>query len=271
MQSPYTIPILSDESELVFDLILTDADALSSFLRSRMADVLAYLPAVRRSAEHTMADTACINGCANAALDTLRCGENLSAYAQLCEKAPAPKPFCLSGVLAGFACGAALLCPEAELLYHPAAHTLTAFGSEPLYTLCVGNLLRNSLMFAHEKPHVTLRLTVQGGNAVLHVHDSGTGILPQTLRQMFEPWMSADPYADGACAPGLGLGLALVQKYTAVYGGSVAVDSVFGEGCSVAFSVPCTLSSGTAPSKDFLQDRCSPLYTQLCGFCAPPW
>ncbi|MEG1639540.1 MAG: ATP-binding protein [Ruthenibacterium sp.] len=246
--------------------------AVASQLQNDLADLLALLPAVRRCAESGSADTGCVDGVVRAAYRNLRTAHNIAAYTQLCVKAPVARSFCASAVAYAFMQGAAALCPRYEIQCRFCKAPLWAAGDIRLFCIALGNVLLNSLLYAGEAPCAILELEKQGEHAVFTLRDNGKGILPDALSSMFAPGISADPYGDGAPAPGLGLGLAIVQQYAAAYGGRLLAQSTVGKGSSLAFSLPlCTPCTENMQVPQMITDRYSPLYVQLCPLCDLPY
>lgn len=244
-----------------------DAEVLAAHLHEEMAEMLALLPCVRRSAK----DAACVDALSRCAYRQLRCAQNLAAYAQLCGTPPIARSFCLSALAEGFLQGARSICPHAHFTVNLPAAPLWAAGSARLCAVCLGNLLCNSLLYAGEAPSITVAVEVQGESAVLRVADDGKGFRPEQLERAFEPFLSADPYGDGAPAPGLGLGLAVVQRYAAACGGCLVAHSEFGAGSTLALRMPRTSPVCAKPAVPcFVTDRCSTLYTQLSPVCRLP-
>ena len=100
------------------------------------------------------------------------------------------------------------------------------------------NLLQNA---HHAMPHggsVTARITIEGGEAVIEVVDSGSGIAPEILPQIFDPFFSRR--GDGEA--GTGLGLTIVKNFVERYGGRIAVDSSPGRGTRFAIHLALATS-----------------------------
>lgn len=255
-----------------------NCEVLAAHLRADTADILACLPAIRRAAERNAADTACLDSITLAAYRMLRTAENLAAWDAL-QMPPAPNIFCVGSTAHGLFRAAALLCPQAQIVCLPTQKPLYTSGNARLFSIVLGNLLANSLLYAAEEPHIILTMEQQAQRAVFTLRDNGKGMRPETLGKALLPWVSQDPYADGAPAPGLGLGLTLAQQYARAYGGMCAVHSGFGEGCTLALSLPA-VPAADAPadvntdsavvSAALLQNRYSILYTQLCDVCTLP-
>lgn len=104
------------------------------------------------------------------------------------------------------------------------------------------NLVNNAVDSMKEKVEVlasshrlALRTWNEGNPArvVLEVADSGTGIPPENLPQIFKPFFTTK--TDGA---GHGLGLSICQQIIHSYGGEVMVDSTWGGGTRVRILIP---------------------------------
>jgi len=87
-----------------------------------------------------------------------------------------------------------------------------------------------------------------GEYAAIHVHDSGTGIAPQVVTRIFEPFYTTKPKGEGT-----GLGLALVFGIVSQNHGAVWVDSQLGKGSTFTILLPHiseTESQSPAPAAE---------------------
>jgi PAS domain S-box-containing protein len=108
----------------------------------------------------------------------------------------------------------------------------------------VTNLLSNAAKFTPAGGTARVSVTVEGERAVLTVADTGAGIDPALLSQLFQPFMQADRTLDRA-GGGLGLGLALVRGLVELQGGEVSASSA-GPGHGAAFVVRFPLAATPA-------------------------
>jgi signal transduction histidine kinase len=89
-----------------------------------------------------------------------------------------------------------------------------------------------------------LRLSVRGstggehGMVLIAVQDEGTGIAPEELDGIFQPFR-------GGFASGTGLGLSIVHRIASDYGGEVRVASRKDEGTTVEVLLPLTPVAAT--------------------------
>jgi PAS domain S-box-containing protein len=111
-------------------------------------------------------------------------------------------------------------------------------GDETRLAEVLGNLLHNAAKFTHPGGRVTLTVAEEQGEAVVHVRDTGTGIAPEVLPTIFEPFTQAKQTLARS-EGGLGLGLALVKGLVEMHGGSVsAASDGLGKGTTFTFTLP---------------------------------
>ncbi|MBY0430422.1 MAG: response regulator [Rhodospirillales bacterium] len=102
----------------------------------------------------------------------------------------------------------------------------------------IRNLIENAIRYT-ERGHITLSSHLSGKTVRVEVQDTGIGIAPDQLERIFEEFHQVgNPERDKA--RGLGLGLAIVQRLSAVLGHSVEVRSQLGEGSTFSIEVPAT-------------------------------
>lgn len=99
----------------------------------------------------------------------------------------------------------------------------------------LGNLLSNAGKHSPAGSIITIRIRARPEEAAvaIEVVDHGTGISEHDLDRVFDPYFRAE---DGPS--GMGLGLSVVQRYVALWGGDLDIVSTLGEGTTVSFTVP---------------------------------
>ncbi|SED15831.1 PAS domain S-box-containing protein [Amycolatopsis tolypomycina] len=100
----------------------------------------------------------------------------------------------------------------------------------------VFNLLSNAVKFTFDGA-IRVTSTVDGGDAVVAVSDTGIGIDAAELPRLFERFHRI-PSARARSNEGSGIGLALVRELVGMHGGSVAVESAPGAGTTFRVRLP---------------------------------
>ena len=95
------------------------------------------------------------------------------------------------------------------------------------------NLIANALTHAGTGVTVTVRVTSTRDTVEIAVSDGGRGIPTEELLRIFELGVRLD-----ADPPGSGLGLALSRAIVEAHGGTIAVDSIVGEGSTFTIFLP---------------------------------
>jgi signal transduction histidine kinase/ActR/RegA family two-component response regulator len=101
------------------------------------------------------------------------------------------------------------------------------------------NLLSNAVAFTPEGGRVSVTLECTDRHAVMKMKDSGIGIAPNFLPQIFERFRQADSTSTRRHG-GLGLGLAIVRHLVELHGGEVRAASD-GEGRGSTFTITLPL------------------------------
>jgi PAS domain S-box-containing protein len=105
----------------------------------------------------------------------------------------------------------------------------------------VRHLLANAMKFTPAGGHVHVALGLESGHARLVVRDTGIGIEPTLVSQIFDRFRQGDSSLTRAYG-GLGVGLALVRHIVEGHGGTVAVDSS-GAGSGATFTIHLPLAT----------------------------
>ncbi len=101
----------------------------------------------------------------------------------------------------------------------------------------IQNLLSNAFKFTPSGGKVTVSLSLDSGNVVLTVSDTGRGISRDDLPHVFDRFFQGnlDKYTEGA---GSGIGLALVRDLVQLHGGTISVTSKIDHGSTFKVEIP---------------------------------
>lgn len=136
-----------------------------------------------------------------------------------------PEPLDLARVVADVM---AECCALAGLKQISVAFTAEKYGipmsGDPLRLRQVfRSVLCNAIKFTPEHGHIRVAVTIDGGYADVIVTDTGRGIEPAALANLFEPFAHARSAA--ARKDGLGLGLSIAQRLIELHGGTIEARS----------------------------------------------
>jgi signal transduction histidine kinase len=101
------------------------------------------------------------------------------------------------------------------------------------------NLQFNALKFTPAGGRVQICAEKQGAELVISVKDTGIGISPTNLPNVFSRFWQADD-SSRRKYQGVGIGLALVKEFTEIQGGKVMVESTVGKGTTFTVRLPYT-------------------------------
>ncbi len=106
-------------------------------------------------------------------------------------------------------------------------------------TWVVGQLLDNAVKFTPSGGRVELKTDAYKEQVTVSVEDTGIGIPPERIEEIFEPFHQLDNSSVRKYG-GTGLGLALVRNILEAHGSSISVDSQVGKGSCFKFALPAT-------------------------------
>jgi signal transduction histidine kinase/ActR/RegA family two-component response regulator len=113
----------------------------------------------------------------------------------------------------------------------------------------VANLVANAIKFTPRGGQVEVRLERAGVLARIRVIDSGSGISPEVLPHLFEPFYQADRSSTRRHG-GLGVGLALVKDLVELHGGQVHAESPGPEkGATFTVELPLAAAASSTPGQ----------------------
>jgi signal transduction histidine kinase len=95
----------------------------------------------------------------------------------------------------------------------------TAHGDAQRLTQCLMNLTGNALKFTRQG-HVEIRVERQGEMLLYRVSDTGIGIPPDQIQNLFTEFRQVDPTIARDFG-GTGLGLSITRKFVELHGGRI--------------------------------------------------
>ena len=96
------------------------------------------------------------------------------------------------------------------------------------------NLIRNAFQaISSSHGHVTIRTRVNDFEYIISIEDNGTGISPEHMGALFEPYRTTK-------SSGSGLGLLIVRRIIREHGGAIAIESEENQGTRVLINFPHT-------------------------------
>ena len=95
------------------------------------------------------------------------------------------------------------------------------------------NLLLNAIQASPPRAVIELRTAVDRDQALIEVQDHGSGISPEHMKRLFEPFFTTRAVGHGA-----GLGLAICYGVVRDHGGTIEVDTQVGRGSTFRIRLP---------------------------------
>ena len=104
-------------------------------------------------------------------------------------------------------------------------------------TQVLRNLVRNAVSHTNPGDRVTVTARSRDGRLEISVSDTGPGIPPDQLEQIFERFRRLD-HSRSRDRGGSGLGLAIARAITEAHGGSIHAESAPGQGATFRIELP---------------------------------
>ncbi|MCC2614978.1 hypothetical protein LJ739_01825 [Aestuariibacter halophilus] len=102
-------------------------------------------------------------------------------------------------------------------------------------TRVIDNLLRNAVRYARQ--HICVSASLQSDKVEIRIDDDGPGVPEADRQQLFDPFVRLDTSRDRTSG-GIGLGLAIVQRFVELHHGSVEIESAELGGASFVIHLP---------------------------------
>ena len=143
---------------------------------------------------------------------------------------------------------------------------VTVYATRECLVTVVGNLLSNALKYTDRGGAVSVRSAVTNGRVLITVEDTGSGIKPEHLSQVFNRFVRLD---DHRSIQGTGIGLAVVKEVTEANQGHVEVNSTWGEGSRFTVGFPISeMATDGSLSEAMASDLVRGLDTEISAVIA---
>jgi PAS domain S-box-containing protein len=121
--------------------------------------------------------------------------------------------------------------------HRPGDPALTVFADREKVQQIVVNLLANAMKFTPAGGAVELDWRLEDETVLVRVRDTGPGIPPDKIEQIFEPFVQLRSLGSVPTG-GTGLGLPISRDLARAMGGEVTVSSTFGVGSVFSLTLP---------------------------------
>jgi len=101
----------------------------------------------------------------------------------------------------------------------------------------IDNVFNNAIKFTPRGGHVGCRILREAENAVVRISDTGRGIPPEELEDVFVKFFRS-PGVQTDAIPGTGIGLAISKAIVEAHGGTIDLDSMIGVGTTFEIRLP---------------------------------
>jgi signal transduction histidine kinase len=107
----------------------------------------------------------------------------------------------------------------------------------------VSNLIGNAIQHGSQSEQIAVRITGADRDVAIEVHNEGSAVAPEDLKEIFEPLRRAGRKQSDADRS-LGLGLYIAQTIAVAHGGSIDVTSTTAAGTTFVVRLPRTGYAG---------------------------
>ena len=129
------------------------------------------------------------------------------------------------------------------LIFEEPAEGTRLYSDDKKLSQILRNFISNALKFTSSGQIVVRASMLDDTNMMFSVTDTGIGISPEHIEQIFEDFVQIDSVIQRRVR-GTGLGLALSRKLARLLGGDTRVESSLGQGSTFSVTIPITPPAG---------------------------
>lgn len=137
----------------------------------------------------------------------------------------------------------------ADLDFERPAGPVWVDAHPPLLAQVLANLVDNALKYSEPGSRVAVSCWGEPGRSALAVEDRGTGLAPDEVGSIFEPFYRS-PHARKLGREGVGLGLSVARRIVSALGGTIEVESRPGLGSRFILRFPAAGAPAPPPPSD---------------------
>lgn len=126
----------------------------------------------------------------------------------------------------------------------PGRSQLEVSGDAERLAQVIDNIFNNAIKFTPRGGRVACRILQDGDEAVIRITDTGRGIPPEEVDDVFVKFFRS-PGVQTDAIPGTGIGLAISKAIVEAHGGSIDLDSMVGVGTTFEIRLPMAGQSTT--------------------------
>lgn len=132
---------------------------------------------------------------------------------------------------------------EIQLAYEAPDEGITAYADSDVLERIMINLLSNAMKYTEHGGKVGIQITETSGRVSFCIWDTGVGIHPDQLTQIFERFTHLQGDRDEWDTNSAGIGLSLTKKLVNLHMGEIAVESTPGKGSAFSFWLPSDITA----------------------------
>ena len=110
-------------------------------------------------------------------------------------------------------------------------------ADEMLLRCCIHNIILNAVKYSSKKEVTKIHISYEQNEKehIFHISDNGVGFNMEESGKLFQLFGRMHPDSE---YEGNGIGLVTVKNIIEKHGGTLSIEAVEGEGCTVTFSLP---------------------------------